>query len=91
MKQDIERRERPLGLSSEARRQMLGSKVNPLFTKRPYWCTNYGVLDDEMSEVRFRHEGVEERESRIQHDSEDEEMQDMRLRLQDDRGSEQEG
>ena len=61
-------------LPPEVRRQLVGSKVNPLFTKRPYWCTNYGVLDDEMSEVRTRYKSFENREGRVQHDSEDEEM-----------------
>lgn len=61
-------------LPPDVRRQLAGSKVNPLFTKRPYWCTNYGVLDDEMSEVRRRYKGSEDGESRVQHDSEDEEV-----------------
>lgn len=78
-KKDIENRERLtlLGLSPEARRQLLGSKVNPLFTKRPYWCTNYGVLDDEMSEVRWRYKSTAKGEGRVQHDSEDTEVQEM--------------
>ena len=61
-------------LPPEARRQLVGSKVNPLFTRKPYWCTNYGVLDDEMSEVRGSYKSIENREGRVQHDSEDEEV-----------------
>lgn len=61
-------------LPPDVRRQLVGSRVNPLFTKRPYWCTNYGVLDDEMSEVRRRYKSVEDGESGVQHDSEDEEV-----------------
>lgn len=89
-KQDIEKGERltSLGLSPEERRQLLGSKVNPLFTKRPYWCTNYGVLDDEMSSLRSLHEGDKEGDERIQHDNSDEEMQEVRLRIPNDRDSE---
>ena len=61
-------------LPPEARRQLVGSKVNPLFTRKPYWCTNYGVLDDEMSEVRGSYKSIENRKGRVQHDSEDEEV-----------------
>ena len=61
-------------LTPEARRQLVGSKVNPLFTRKPYWCTNYGALDDEMSEVRGSYKSIENRKGRVQHDSEDEEV-----------------
>ena len=61
-------------LPPEARRQLVGSKVNPLFTRKPYWCTNYGVLDDEMSEVRGSYKSIENRKGGVQHDSEDEEV-----------------
>ena len=75
-KKDIERREKltQLGIPPEVRRQLVGSKVNPLFTRKPYWCTNYGVLDDEMSEVRGSYKSIENREGGVQHDSEDEEV-----------------
>ena len=91
-KQDIEKGERltSLGLSPEERRQLLGSKVNPLFTRRPYWCTNYGVLDDEMSSLRSLRKDSEEGDGWVQHDTEDEEMPDVRLRLPDEGSTGQE-
>lgn len=51
---EIEKGERltDFGLSPEVRRQMVGSKVNPLFTRKPYWATNYGELYPDVSKVR---------------------------------------
>lgn len=63
-KKDIERGER-LILSPEMRRQIVGSKVNPLFTRRPYWCTNYGELYPEVSKVRTSDSSEESMEERL--------------------------